>query len=140
MAALSADEIQDIVRTHGWQPGEREAMLDDMAERAALDDDLGAVHAEVKPAAEQSAPAHKLERESAMTTNTDRWAAFVRREVATARKASEKSLLGAVADVLLEERAKVEVELRVLRQELAALKTEVADLRGAERSPHLRAV
>ena len=68
-----------------------------------------------------------------MTTSNGQWEAWVNSRIKSSRDASEKSMSGALADLLIKERsarAKVESDIATLCQELAALKYEVAELKG----------
>jgi hypothetical protein len=141
MAALSADEIREIVRTHGWRDGERDEVLADMAERAALDDDAG-----WPPATEVKRAAEEPKRDTPNMQNTEwsqAWAAFIDARIKTSRKRSEKTMLAAIGDVLLEERAAHRKEVEELRATVADLAARLDKLEGVQRSAspaHLRAV
>lgn len=116
----------------------------ELRERIARDEMLTWCHQRnAERRAAETTPARTPERESAMTNNTDRWTDFVRREIAAARTASEKCLLGAIADAMIEERTAHRKEVDELRATVADLAARVDKLEGVQRSatpPHLRAV
>ena len=102
------DDDLDPVERYAFQPGEREAIARDIAERQAAierDDTLAwatqynAQRRESERAAVQAERKPEQDR-STMTTNTDQWAAFIDRRIRAHRKAFQKSLLGAIGDVL----------------------------------------
>jgi hypothetical protein len=84
-----------------------------MAERAALDDDAG-----WPPATEVKRAAEEPKRDTPNMQNTEwsqAWAAFIDARIKTSRKRSEKTMLAAIGDVLLEERAAHRKEVEELR-------------------------
>jgi hypothetical protein len=138
---MTRDKIEE---RYGWQPCEREAMQRDLAERQRRDGHDEAV-AWAKAWVQEKAEAERLpiEKQTAakpempMTTGPQTWEAWVDIRIRASRQASEKAMLGGVADAIAEvikvergARQKAETETAVLKLELAALKSEVAELRA----------
>jgi polyhydroxyalkanoate synthesis regulator phasin len=65
------------------------------------------------------------------TSRTADWQAWIDGRIRASQKASEKALIGAVADVLGDERADRQKEIAALRETVETLRLEVAELRGA---------
>ena len=65
--------------------------------------------------------------------DSTQWKSWVRDQIQTSQNAATDAIMTAVADMMaaeLKTRRKAEEDKVVLRQELAALKTEMAELRG----------
>ena len=136
---MTPEKRADIAERYGWQEGEREAMQRDMAERRRRDahDEMVAwakarnaerAEAERQAQAEPSRIQQSTKAEP-MTQATDGWVGYIKRQIDKRERAME----GAVADVVgIESKArqKLEAEHAVTRQELLALKRELAELRG----------
>ena len=138
---MTRDEIE---ARYGWQPGEREAVERDMAERQRRDAHDEAVawakfwmqekaEAERRPAEKHTATKPEIP----MTTSTQTWEAWVDTRIRANRQASEKAMLGGVADAIANviavergARQKAETEVAVLKLQLAALKSEMVELRA----------
>ena len=126
---LSPDEVRALMDRHRWQPGEREEMQRDIAERAALDD--GSQWAGERTAETKITTAAQPEATMVAPAELEAW---VRDQIQQSRKASEAAIIGGVADAMgdlfREARTNAETEIAVLRAEVTALKAELVELRA----------
>jgi len=136
---MSRNEIDALIEENN---AELEALRREMAERQRRDKSAetlawakarNAERAEAERAQATDEITTAAKSGTAMTDSTQVWETWVKARIKASREASETSMIGAVADLLTEERKtrqKLEAEHSVTRQELAALKNEVAELRG----------
>ena len=113
---------------HRWEPGERETVLADVAEQKAEREASGEQwpHTDVIKARAIETPQPKAVRMS----STRAWAQWVDGRIKGSRVASEASVAGAVADVLAPIEKEHKAALDELRAEVAALKSELSELRA----------
>ena len=138
---MTHSKIDALIEEHD---AEREAMQRDMAERQRRDaHDEAVAWAKFWMQEKAEAERHPAEKHTAtkpaipMTTGTQTWEAWVDTRIWASRQASEKAMLGGVADAIASviavergARQKAETDFAVLKLELAALKGEVAELRA----------
>jgi len=105
------------------QPGEREERLRDVAERQA--EPYEQPHADA--VIHKARPIEAAQPEAARTRSmTDEWARYIKQQVSK----SERAMGGAVADVLVDIEKQQKAAIDDVRQELATLRNELAELRG----------
>ena len=124
---MSAAEIRAIIDQHKWRPGEREATLAEVAERKAERENSPHYAESYADVARPVETAHTQATRTRSTTNE--WTRYIKAQL----DRRQSAMSGAIADLLAEEqkaRQKLEAEHTVTRQELLALKSEVAELRG----------
>jgi hypothetical protein len=122
---LSPDEVRAIIDRHRWQPGQRDAVLAEVAERKAERESSGE-HEQPDVVVRKARPIEAAQPEAAMTQPTDAWIDYIRRQL----DKRERSMSGAIADLLGPIEKQHKAALYELRVELAALKGELAELRA----------
>ena len=137
------DDLDDLRQRFGWASDEeREAALAETAERERRNKSLETLQwaidqnekrREAERAAAVQPPKRDWKGRSVMATKTDQWTAFIDQRIRIARKASQKSLLGAVGDVLGEEIDRLRKENQTLRAALADVTARLEKLEQIER-------
>jgi len=139
---MTPEQRREIAARYDWQPGEREAMERDMAERAEREDRIARdkwlawynqrneQRRESERAAEQqSEQERKPERARPnMPSNDELWNAWVDGKIRAALRGAETPLLGAIADVMAEQRKANLAALDQLRRENDSMRTELDEL------------
>ena len=124
---LTPDQVRDVLAQHKWRDGEREVVLAEVAERKAERENSPHDAESYAGVARPVETAHTQATRTRSTTNE--WTRYIKAQL----DRRQSAMSGAIADLLAEEqkaRQKLEAEHIVTRQELAAVKQELAELRG----------
>jgi hypothetical protein len=115
-------------RDHLWKPGEREAMLADIAERSEAD---AAEPWQRRPEPEpKPATPSKAAAEPTMPTQDQLWQAWIDKRIAAAIKTNERAITGAIVDALAEERGALLKQIAELRERIEQLEARPNGLRA----------